>query len=83
MPRGPNGQKRKADVIGNAVLVMKIATGQVEEAKSAPKSAAAELGSKGGGPEPRSYPQKTGRHRQKGGLCELSRPYVSGYGLRP
>ena len=26
MPKGPNGQKRKADVIGNAVLVMKIAT---------------------------------------------------------
>jgi hypothetical protein len=24
MPKGPNGQKRKADVIGNAVLVMKI-----------------------------------------------------------
>jgi hypothetical protein len=26
MPKGPNGQKRKADVIGNAVLVMKIAS---------------------------------------------------------
>lgn len=26
MPKGPNGQKRKADVIGNAVLVMKIGT---------------------------------------------------------
>jgi hypothetical protein len=26
MPKGPQGQKRKADVIGNAVLVMKIAT---------------------------------------------------------
>ena len=31
MPRGPKGQKRPADVIGNAVQVMKIATG--EEAK--------------------------------------------------
>jgi hypothetical protein len=27
MPKGPSGQKRKADVIGNAVLVMKIAMG--------------------------------------------------------
>ena len=27
MPKGPQGQKRKADVIGNAILVMKIATG--------------------------------------------------------
>jgi len=28
MPRGPKGQKRPADVIGNAVRVMEIATGQ-------------------------------------------------------
>lgn len=47
MPRGPKGQKRPADVIGNAIMVAKIATGEVEEA--APKvSAAAELGAKGG-----------------------------------
>jgi hypothetical protein len=26
MPKGPSGQKRKADVIGNTVLVRKIAT---------------------------------------------------------
>jgi hypothetical protein len=31
MPKGPSGQKRKADVIGNAVLVMKIATGEIED----------------------------------------------------
>ena len=36
MPRGPKGEKRPADVIGNAVHVMRIATGEVEE--SAPKS---------------------------------------------
>lgn len=29
MPKGPQDQKRKADVIGNAVLVMKIATGEI------------------------------------------------------
>ncbi len=28
MPKGPKGQKRPADVIGNAVRVMEIATGQ-------------------------------------------------------
>ena len=27
MPKGPQGQKRPADVIGNAVRVMRIATG--------------------------------------------------------
>lgn len=48
MPKGPQGQKRPTDVIGNAVHVMRIATGQIEE-KAEPKSlAAAELGSKGG-----------------------------------
>lgn len=31
MPKGPQGQKRPADVIGNAVHVMRIATGQAEE----------------------------------------------------
>jgi hypothetical protein len=32
MPRGPKGEKRPADVIGNAVHVMRIATGEVDEA---------------------------------------------------
>jgi len=29
VPKGPQGQKRPADVIGNAVLIAKIATGEV------------------------------------------------------
>jgi hypothetical protein len=33
MPQGPNGQKRPADVIGNAVHIARIATGEVEETK--------------------------------------------------
>src|ERR1700741_2242788 len=48
MPKGPQGQKRPADVIGAAVLVGRIATGEAEDTKAGPKSAAAELGSKGG-----------------------------------
>ena len=31
MPNGPNGEKRPADVIANAVLSMRIATGEAEE----------------------------------------------------
>lgn len=31
MPRGPKGEKRPADVIGNAVHVMRIATGETED----------------------------------------------------
>jgi hypothetical protein len=31
VPRGPKGEKRPADVIGNAVRVMRIATGEIDE----------------------------------------------------
>jgi hypothetical protein len=31
MPRGPKGEKRPADVIGNAVHVMRVLTGEIEE----------------------------------------------------
>ena len=49
MPRGPKGQKRPADVIGNAILVAKIATGEVEEDTDDGKDKAAQaLGKKGG-----------------------------------
>lgn len=48
MPKGPQGQKRPADTHAAAIMVAKIATGEIEETKPQPKSAAAELGSKGG-----------------------------------
>jgi hypothetical protein len=47
MPRGPKGEKRPADVIGAAVHVMRIATGEIEEnLGTAPKRAKG--GRKGG-----------------------------------
>ncbi len=50
MPKGPRGEKRPADVIGAAVKVMKIATGQAEEDidDDGKNKAAVELGRKGG-----------------------------------
>jgi hypothetical protein len=52
MPKGPKGEKRPADVIGTAVKVMKIATGEIEKDADQPDAgkdqAAAELGRKGG-----------------------------------
>lgn len=50
MPKGPKGQKRPADVISNAVRVMQIATGEVEESLTddGKSKAAVELGRKGG-----------------------------------
>ena len=38
MPRGPKGEKRPADVIGAAVMVAKIATGQIEDTKAKAKA---------------------------------------------
>lgn len=48
MPKGPKGEKRPADVIGAAVTVAKIATGEIVEVEEKPSAAAAELGRKGG-----------------------------------
>jgi hypothetical protein len=48
LPKGPRGEKRPADAIGRAVLIAKIATGEVEEERDELSSAAAELGRKGG-----------------------------------
>lgn len=31
MPRGPRGEKRPGDVIGAAIMVAKIATGEIED----------------------------------------------------
>ncbi len=50
MPRGPKGEKRPADVIGNAVHVMRIATGEIDDTvpDDGKDKAAQALGRKGG-----------------------------------
>lgn len=51
MPKGPQGQKRPADAIGAAVMIAKIATGEIEEsfpADDGKNKAAQELGRMGG-----------------------------------
>jgi hypothetical protein len=48
MPRGPKGEKRPADAIGNAILIAKIATGEIEEGVTPESKAAAALGRRGG-----------------------------------
>ena len=47
MPKGPRGESRPADVIGNAVRVARIATGEEEETPP-PVSPGAALGKLGG-----------------------------------
>ena len=46
MPKGPRGEKRPAVVVGAAVKVARIATHEIEDDID-PRSAAAELGSRG------------------------------------
>ena len=50
MPKGPKGEKRPADAVGAAVMVAKIATGEIEEDTDdgGKDRAAVELGRKGG-----------------------------------
>jgi hypothetical protein len=51
MPTGPKGQKRPADAIGAAIMVGKIATGEVEDAATTDdgkNAAAVALGRMGG-----------------------------------
>lgn len=50
MPTGPKGEKRPADVIGNAVKVMRILTGEEDDTPpdDGKNKAAQELGKKGG-----------------------------------
>jgi hypothetical protein len=50
MPRSPKGEKRPADVIGNAVMIARIATGEIEDITTADgkNAAAVALGRMGG-----------------------------------
>ncbi len=50
MPKGPKGEKRPADAVGAAVMVAKIATGEIEDkaTDNGKNKAAVELGRKGG-----------------------------------
>lgn len=69
MPKGPRGEKRPADAIGRAVLIAKIATGEVEDEREAASSAAAQLGSLGGKARATALdPQKRREIAQKAAL---------------
>ena len=50
MPKTPRGHKRPADVIANAIHIMRIATGEIDEAttEDGKNAAAVALGRRGG-----------------------------------
>lgn len=48
MPKGPRGEKRPADAIGLAVMIGKIATGEIEDTREEASSAVSQMGKPGG-----------------------------------
>ncbi len=70
MPRGPKGEKRPADVIGAAVKVMRIATGEEPEdfgPETGKDKAAQALGKKGGAARAESMtPERRAQIARKG-----------------
>lgn len=50
MPRGPRGEKPPADAIGNAIIIAKIATGEIDDitTEDGKNAAAVALGRMGG-----------------------------------
>lgn len=74
MPTGPKGEKRPADVVGAAIKVARIATGEIKEdaeQDSGKSKAAVELGRRGGKAQAKSMSaerrsrDRAGRIRQR------------------
>jgi hypothetical protein len=75
MPRGPKGEKRPADVIGNAVHVMRIATGEIEDSPSkAPKRAKGGLSN--AGTTIRDCPSGSHCPMEKGALSRVRQAFL-------
>lgn len=68
MPKGPKGEKRPAEVIGNSVRVMQIATGEAEEEFARRRTAGVRPPSSWAAvavpPAPRSSPRSSARRSQ-------------------
>lgn len=72
MPKTPKGARRPADVVSNAVHVMRIATGEITEAltEDGKNAAAVALGRKGGLARAAKLTKKQKREiAKKGGLA--------------
>jgi hypothetical protein len=76
MPRGPKGEKRPADVNARAVLIGKIATGEVEDVTTddGKNAAAVALGRMGGAARAASMtPNKRSKIAKKAALARWAR----------
>jgi hypothetical protein len=75
MPKGPRGEKRPGDVIGAAIMVAKIATGEVEDnATPADKAHHSRGGKKGGASRAAKLsPSERSQIAKKGAAARWSR----------
>jgi hypothetical protein len=76
MPRGPKGEKRPADVNARAVLIAKIATGEIEDVTTddGKNAAAVALGRMGGAARAASMtPNKRSKIAKKAALARWAR----------
>jgi hypothetical protein len=74
MPKGPRGERRPADVIGNAVKVARLATGEETE-ELAPVSPGAALGKLGGQARARNLtPERKAEIAKKAAQKRWNRP---------
>ncbi len=81
MPRGPQGQKRPAGVVGPAVMAAKTAVGEIEEElgpegpKPGKDAAAADLGKRGGAAPTKALTAEQRREiAKKGAASHWSKP---------
>ncbi len=74
-PAGPKGEKRPADVIGAAIMVGRIATGEIDEGSGAPPD-------DGKDPAAVSPGRKGGKARAAGLLASDNASYINGEVLR-
>ena len=74
MPKGPRGESRPADVIGNAARVARIATGEEEETPP-PVSPGAVLGKLGGQARARNMtPEQRAEQAKKAAAKRWAKP---------
>ena len=68
MPRGPKGEKRPADAIGNAIMIAKIATGEIEDitTEDGKNAAAVALGRMGGKARAAAGRRRSGKRSPEG-----------------
>jgi hypothetical protein len=67
MPRNAKGERRPADVLGNAVHVIRIATGEAEEPKADPVKEYMRRGRPRWGANEEAVAVEAQRHRKEGG----------------